>query len=109
MNKFSESSSPESGGGTVSNAPMCQKAEHVKLLGKGGRLTRGAVGVMTSVQTLGFVGKLLSPATAFGVGAITVVGFLAEVSEAQCNWGHNHTVTRTTNILWKNVVMALFI
>lgn len=99
MNNFSESSSTESVGRTVGNAPMSQEAEHVKLFGKGGRLVRGAVGVMIFTSTLGFIGKLLSSSTAFGVGDITLGGFLGDVSEAQCNLGDNHTVTGTTNML----------
>ena len=81
MYRFSESSSTESEGGTVSSALRSQESEHVKVFGNGGRLARDAVGAMTLrdavgamtlAPTLGFMGKLLSSANTLGAGVITV-------------------------------------
>ncbi len=85
MNEFSDTSaSSGSGRGAFPYATQSQEPEDVKLLGKGGRLARGTVGVMTFAPTLGFIGKLLSSATALGASVIAAGGFFAGLSEAQC-------------------------
>ena len=64
---------------------------HNKLFGIGGRLAKGAVGVMTFAPTLGLFGKLLTSASVLGLGAITVGGLFAAVSNAQsaCTWSND--------------------
>ena len=82
------SASSESERGAFRYAPQAQEPEHVRMFGSGGRLARGSVGVMTFAPTLGLLGKLLSSASAFGIGIMAASSIFVGGSEAGCS-GNN--------------------
>ena len=84
MNKFSEESSPNTGRGLLGPALRSFEAERPSLLGQGGRLARGAVGVMTFAPSFGLLGTLVSTTSAFGLGVVVASSVFVGGAIAGC-------------------------
>ena len=107
MKKIINDSSTDSAQGLVRPELLQQReSDSARLFGSGGRLARGAGGVLTFAPTLGSLGKLFASTSALGLGVLAASTFFADVSEAACRGTNangwtctgNNTVQRTVSV-----------
>ena len=84
MKKIINDSSADSGQVLVPEFLQQRESDSARLFGSGGRLARGATGIMTFAPTLGSLGKLFASTSALGLGVLAASTIFADVSEAVC-------------------------